>query len=273
MKYQLAGALILVSAAWPVHAQGDPGTSLWELGVFGVGVSQQAYPGSADRVDRLLALPFFVYRGKFLRADRGGAGLRALKTADFELDIGLASTFGSKADDIAARRGMPDIGTLLEIGPRLKWNLGAESGDGYWQAEFPLRGVFDFNDHMAHKGTAFEPTLVFERRSLRGWQYRANFGSVIGDRRLADTFYGVAPVYATPQRPAYAARSGLIAWRLGTTISHEVTPDLRLFAFARVDSVAGAANTASPLVVQRTGASVGLGLTYTLSRSQRVGLD
>ena len=133
--------------------------------------------------------------------------------------------------------------------------------------------MFDLNDDLAHKGMAFEPTLRFERRTQRGWEYHTSVGAVVGDRRLADTFYGVAPAYATPQRPAYTARGGLIAWRLGTTISHRVNEDLRLFAFARVDSVSGAANDASPLVDRRTGASAGLGLTWTLMRSSAEGRD
>jgi outer membrane scaffolding protein for murein synthesis (MipA/OmpV family) len=262
--------LLCISAA---HAQADPGLPLWEFGAFGVGVSQQAYPGSSAQVNRVLALPYLVYRGEILRADRGAVGLRAVKTTAFELDVGVAAAFGSNADDSEARRGMPNLGTLVEIGPRLRWKLGAGPGGGQWRAEFPWRGVFDLSDHLAHKGMAFEPTLLFERRAQRGWQYHASFGVVRADRRLADTFYGVAPIYATPQRPAYTARSGLAAWRLGTSVSYRVTPDLRLFAFARLDSVAGAANVASPLVDRRTGSSVGLGLTYTLARSERAAVD
>lgn len=99
-------------------------TPLWELGAFGVGVSQQAYPGSDQQVSRGLVLPYLVYRGRFLRADRETAGLRAIKTPSFELDVGVAGSFGAKSDDIKARSGMPDLGTLVEFGPRLRWNIG-----------------------------------------------------------------------------------------------------------------------------------------------------
>jgi outer membrane protein len=272
-NWLLASVLVFLCTPWPARAQTEPSLPLWELGAFGVGVSQQAYPGSSDRVNRLLVLPYFVYRGEVLRAERGSAGIRVLNTPDFELDIGVASAFGSNSDDSAARRGMPDLGWLVEAGPRLIWKLGGVPARGQWQAEFPLRGVFDLSDGLAHKGMAFEPTLRFERRAERGWRYQASVGAVFGDHDLADTFYGVAPAFATLQRPAYAAHGGLIAWRLGTSISHRVTPDLRLFGFARVDSVAGAANRASPLVDRRTDASVGVGFSYTLLRSQRDARD
>jgi len=95
-----------------------PSLPLWELGAFAVGVSQQAYPGSDQQVQRGLALPFLVYRGRFLRADRETAGLLAVKTPLYEIDIGVAGSFGSASDEIEARRGMPDLGTL---GPGRVW--------------------------------------------------------------------------------------------------------------------------------------------------------
>ena len=240
---------------------------LWEVGGFALGVSQQAYPGSDQRVQRALALPFFIYRGEFLRADRETVGLRAFKTPEFELDIGFAGAFGSSANDIEARRGMRDLGTLVELGPRLKWNLGAGPGKGRWRAEFPLRAVFDLDDKAAHRGYSFEPKLVFERQAQAGWAYSASVSAIVADQKLASTFYEVAPAEATAQRASYAAKSGLVAWRLSTSASRSLSPDWRLFGFVRMDSLAGAANEASPLVRQQSGASVGVGLVYTWLRS------
>ena len=158
----------VISSA-PVAAQSSSSLPLWELGTFGVGISQQAYPGSDQQVNRGLVLPSLVYRGQFLRADRETAGLRAIKTPRFELDIGVAGSFGARSDDVAARRGMPDLGTLVEFGPRIKWNLGEGPGGGRWRAELPVRGVFDLNDRAAHRGMAFEPELSFQRRAKGGW--------------------------------------------------------------------------------------------------------
>ena len=248
-------------------AQAPAGQPLWEVGGFAVGVSQQAYPGSDQQVSRALALPYFVYRGEVLRADRDTLGLRAFKTPTFELDVGFGGALGASSDSIDARRGMRDLGTMVELGPRLKWNLGAAPGGGRWRAEFPLRAAFDLSDGAAHRGWAFEPELVYERRSDSGWAYSASIGAIVADRKLAGTFYDVSAAEATLLRPAYAARSGLVGWRLGTSVSRSLGADWRLFGFARVDSVAGAANQHSPLVRQTTGTTVGVGLTYTWLRS------
>jgi MipA family protein len=268
LKSIYLGATVLLASMHTAHAQQGADLPLWELGGVGLGVSQQAYPGSDQQVQRGLLLPYVIYRGEFLRADRDTAGLRAIKTQDFELDIGVAGSFGAGSDKIDARVGMPKLGTLVEFGPRVKWNLGEGPGKGRWGLELPLRGVFDLSDGGKYRGVAFEPELTFSRRSVNGWGYSTSVGAILANRQLADTYYGVAAPFALANRPAYTAKSGLVAWRLGVSASRSITPDWRFFSFARVDSVAGAANEDSPLVKQKTGGSVGIGLTYTWLRSE-----
>ena len=262
-------ALAVSTAAAPARAQTPPDLPLWEIGAFGIGVSQQAYPGSDEQVNRSLAVPYFIYRGEVLRADRGAAGLRALKTPRFELDVGFAGSFAARSNEIDARRGMPDLGTLVEFGPRLRWKLGEGLADGRWRLDVPLRGVFDLNARAAHRGMTLEPELSFERRSLGSWSYTTSLSAVLADARLASTFYSVEAPFVLPDRPAYAARSGLVAWRLSASLSRPLGTDWRWFGFARLDSVRGAANETSPLVRRTEGATVGLGVAYTWRRSER----
>jgi outer membrane protein len=276
LRAAFASAFSLVAcstamAQQPTEAAGK--LPLWEVGGFALGVSQQAYPGSDQQVNRALALPFFIYRGEFLRADRDTAGLRAIKTADFELDIGVAGAFGGDSTELDARRGMPKLGTLVEIGPRAKWNLGEAPGGGRWRVELPLRAVFDLSNQAEHRGLSFEPKVVFDGRPVGGWFYSASVGAILADQPLARTFYDVTPAQATAQRAAYSAKSGLVAWRLSTSVSRSLSPDWRLFGFARLDTVAGAVNEDSPLVRQKTGASVGVGLVYTWTRSEQTARD
>lgn len=273
----IAGLLLTHAAMGLAHAQVDPAESgaqpLWEVGAVGVGVSQQAYPGSDAQIRRGLVLPYFFYRGKVLRADRETTGLRAIKTDNFELDLGVAAAFGSSSDKIEARRGMPDLGTLIEFGPRLRWNLGEAPGGGSWRAVLPLRGVFDLSDRGAHRGMSLEPELQYRRSADAGWNYAMSLGAIFADRRLAGTFYDVAPIYARTNRPAYEASAGLVAWRVGAFATHKLDRDWRIFGFARMDTVAGAANRDSPLVRQQTGFTTGVGVSWTWLRSEATAQD
>jgi len=266
----LAAAALLASA---VHAREAP--PLWEAGVFVGGATQPGYPGADDRTRRVAVLPYLIYRGPLLRIDNDGARLRALRTPRLELNLGVSGSLGSSADASDARAGMPDIGTLIEAGPRLVWNLveADARGRAAWRLELPLRAALDLEDRLSYRGLVFSPELVHERRLGGGWNAGLRFGPVFGNERLADLFYQVDARYATPTRPLYDARGGLIAWRAGGSLMRSLNRDLSVFAFASVDSLAGASNRNSPLVERHLGFSAGIGLAWSFLRSAQPAAD
>jgi outer membrane scaffolding protein for murein synthesis (MipA/OmpV family) len=269
----LLSAAITLACIGAARAQETTGRPLWEIGGVALGVSQQAYPGSDQRVRRGVVLPYLIYRGRFLRADSDGVGVRPVRTPTYEFDISAAGAFGSDADRDPARRGMPNLGTLVEFGPRLKWHLGGSPEGGRWRLDLPLRGVFDLSDSLTYRGAVFQPGVVWARRIAPRWNVSASLSVLVADEKLADTFYEVEPRFATASRPAYDAKAGLLATRLGASVAHDLTRDWTLFGFARLDSVAGAANRDSPLVRRTTGSTVGFGVSYTWLRSSRPAQD
>jgi MipA family protein len=268
----LLAALSLTSPP-AVQAQSAREESLWEIGLAGVTASQQAYPGASQQTTRTLVLPFGIYRGKYFRADRDNLGVRTFVTPALEFDLGFGAALGSDSSDIDARRGMPDLGDLIEAGPRLRWHIGTDDKGGRLRADFPLRAVLDLSDRLAYQGLSFEPKLTYERHPGSRWRYATSAGAIFGDARFAGVLYGVDPAYATPERPAYEAQAGLIAWRLSTNATFDLTREIRVFGYVRVDTVAGAANVDSPLVRERTGVSGGVGISYTFRSSQKVAFD
>ncbi|MFM7706033.1 MAG: MipA/OmpV family protein [Rubrivivax sp.] len=257
----------MLGAAPAARAQEAP--ARWEVGVLAFGVSQQAWPGAASQIRRAYPLPYAFYRGPLLRVDQETVGLRAVKTPGFELDLGFAGAFGSRAQDIPARRGMPDLGTLVEFGPRGTWQLGQTESGTRWQFELPLRGVFDVDARGAARGLTLEPRLEARHADLASWKVTASAAALLGDARINDTVYGVARSYATPARPAWEGRAGLVAWRFTASASRPLAPNWQLFAFARVDDVSGAANGGSALVERRTGLTAGAGLRWTFLQSRQ----
>ena len=254
-------------------AAGSSARPLWEVGVIAGAVSQQAYPGSDRQVNRGVALPWVAYRGRYLRADREGVGIRAVSTPMYEFDVSAAGAFGSRASEDPVRQGMPDLGTLVEFGPRLRVNLGGTPQDGRWRLDLPLRGVFDLSDSFDYRGAIFQPGVSWSRRLPGAWNLGTSASLVFADERLSRTFYEVSPAYATATRPAYQAKAGLMATRLSASLSKNITRDWTLYAFARADSVAGAANRNSPLVSRTTGFTAGVGVLWTWLRSSEVAND
>ena len=248
----------------------EPNLPLWEAGIGAAVFNTPAYPGASDRSNRGLVLPFLLYRGKVLRADQQGVGARLLDTDKVEFDIGFAGALPSRSNDVDARRGMPDLGTLVEFGPRVKYKF-ADLGDaGRLRFELPVRAVIEARGGLRRQGWTTEPRFVWERRGDGGrWTMEAQVGAVLGDRRIHGYFYDVAPQYATADRPDYRSDGGLMLVRTGVFGTVRVNPDVRVFGFVRLDSYAGNANRDSPLFRKEFGPSAGVGLAWTLARSAK----
>ena len=283
----LAGGLAAATLAFAAAAQDAPddpaargsesAPPLWELGLFSFASYQAPYPGSDQPIAKAEVLPYGLYRGSVVRVADGGAGVRALKTPRVEWVVSATGAFGGSSNEVRAREGMPAIGWLVEAGPALKLNLG-DLVDPAWEPrrtrlELPVRAVLDLSAGLRHRGWSFEPRLT--HTAWRNETFALSFSGslLVGDRALNRLFYGVDPAYATPDRPAYAARPGLIATRLGVNLGHRLTDTLRMHWYAQFESVRGAANEASPLVRAHEDGGVGVSLTWAFRRSDERGVD
>lgn len=249
--------------------------SLWEFGAAGAGGSRPAYPGSDTRLTNQAAVPYGIYRGKYLRAGEGGLRVRARKDDTTELDIGVSGSLGSDSSDVPARAGMPNLGTLIEIGPRLKVRLPSRPSGARVTLSLPLRAVFDLSDSGRDRGYTFEPGLSVGWRPWANTSVGVGLTAFFGDRRLNRLFYGVDPLQENTDigRTAFEARAGLIATRLSLSMSTAVTRDMYFGSYLRFDTVRGAANEDSPLVRKTEGLTAGIGLSWTLFRSERPAED
>lgn len=269
MARGVGGVMIMLALAGPAAAQqAAPDLPLWELGVFGGAALTPAYPGAEDRSTRALVLPLLIYRGKVLRADRAGINARLINTERVEFDLGFALSLPARSDDVAARAGMPDLNSLLEFGPRVKVLLAEPTARSRLRLEVPLRAPVELGNGFHRQGLVLEPRLVLETGGEDGkWQADANLGAVIGNARLNQYFYEVAPQYATATRPAYRAEGGLMMTRLGLSLSRRLSPDWRVFGFGRYENYTHAANRESPLFRRNSGMSIGIGFAWTGYRS------
>ena len=255
----------------------DEPLPLWEIGAFAIGGYQPAYPGSDQNLARARLLPYAIYRGSILRLEGGSVGVRALRTPRYEWDVSATGSFGASANQVRVRAGMAGIGTLVEIGPAWRINLGdlidPRRDARLTRLELPIRAVFDANDRLAHRGRTFEPRL--SHTAWRGASAALVFSAsaLFGDRLLNHLFYGVDPAYVTADRPAYAAKGGLIALRLGASLRQRVSSAVRLQWFTQVETVRGAANESSPLVRSRQEAGFGASLTWGIWQSTQTGVE
>ena len=263
---RIAGAVAVACALGALAMPARADQPLWELGV-GLGhLSLPYYRGAATSQRWWLPVPYFVYRGEILRADREGTRAVLFDAENVDFDISVAATAPADSNDDAARAGMPDLAPTAEIGPQLNVRLARGPG---WHVDLrmPVRAVVLLQSRPRGAGWSASPVLNLDVAIPRG-NVGLQAGALWGSRRLNGYFYDVAPVYATADRPAYTAGSGYAGWQATAAVSRRVGA-YWIGAFARRDSLAGAAFEASPLVKRRDFWTYGFAVSWVFAQSER----
>ena len=256
-------------------AQVDPaesGPPLWEFGLAAYGRFGPAYPASEDSQLDAFPLPYPIYRGKFLRM--GDDTDKPVRTHLFrrdrvKLDLDFGINFSAKSDDIDARTGMPDLDLLVEMGPELEFQFAPEPFGGKIFLALQARGAASVDGlNPDWRGVVYSTELRFERR-FQASEFIVKLTPEWASEGYMDFFYGVAPVYATAERPAYEAGSGYLGTRLSLTLRHAISSTLDIVGGLRFGFYQGAANANSPLFTQQTTSGVMLALVWKFWASER----
>ena len=272
----LAGA---VQAAEPVEPGPDvdaglnPGVQrpLWELGLGVAGLRLPDYRGSDQSRGYLLPLPYVVYRGTWLKADRDGARALLLDTQRVKVDVSVAAATPTHSNRNAARAGMPNLSGTFEIGPNLNLTLAASRRER-WKLDLrlPVRAAFSLERSPAFVGSTFSPNLNLDVGGVGGgWNLGLLTGPVFADRKYHRYYYGVDAAYATPSRPAYQAHGGYAGWQALAATSRRFG-NTWVGAFVRYDSLRGATFDDSPLLRRNSALTFGLGVSWILATSSEL---
>lgn len=255
------GLVLLALCCLPARAD-EP---LWEAGMGAGWLRLPHYRGSNESHSWLLPVPYFVYRGNFLRADKDGARAMLFDGDRVDFDLSLGASPPTKSKDSQARAGMPDLAPTFEIGPKLNARLARGAG---WKVDLrvPVRAVITLQSQPRAVGWNLEPVINGDFE-VNGFNLGVQAGPLWGDRRLHSTLYSVAPEFATATRPAYSAPGGYAGWQATAGFSRRVGR-LWVGAFVRHDSLSGAAFAASPLVKSRNNTAFGLAMSWVFAVSE-----
>lgn len=267
MSRRGALAALLLTACWTARAPAKE-EPLWEYGL-GVGaVAFEDYRGSDTSHVYPLPIPYLLYNGEFLKADRDGVRGTLLHQDRLDLNLSVNATTPVRND--RERDGMPDLRPTVEIGPSLDLHL-LRSSDARFKLDLrmPLRAAFTVEASPREIGWTFTPRFnldVADPVGLTGWNLGLLTGPLFADRRYHDYFYSVAPQYATAARPVYQAVGGYAGTQTLASMSKRY-PRFWIGAFIRYDTLAGAAFIDSPLVERRSYWSTGFGISWMIHRS------
>ncbi len=247
--------------------------SLWEIGIGGGGGLVPDYPAAAQNHLHGIVLPYFVYRGRYLRANDGKGIVRGryVPSDRLEFDLSVSGSFPTDSDDNDARRGMPDLDYLVEFGPRMQYTL-IKGGSGMKiDLELPVRAVFstDFSN-SDYRGVVFQPELTLRHPDPwgNGTRLRVSAGPIFSTEKFMDYIYGVSPEFATPERPVFSGNGGYLGTKLKLRVVKQLSRRISVFGAANVAVYNNAENEESPLYKNNINVDLGLGFSWTFWRSR-----
>ncbi len=264
-------AVVLTAAAgiWaPAQADEKP---LWEFGL-GVGVLVfNDYRGADTTHAYPLPLPYFVYRGEILKADRDGLRGKLFRRRRIELTLSVNAT--TPVRNNSARAGMPDLRSTFEIGPQLNVHLWSGEDERLkLDLRVPARAAFTLQANTQMIGMFIAPHIALDIAQFRGeegWKLGLLAGPLFANQRYDGYFYTVAPQYATTSRPAYDAPGGYAGAQMLASLTRRY-PSYWIGAYVRHDTLAGASFEASPLVKRNSYWSAGVGIAWMIGQSTRL---
>lgn len=275
MSHAFAGALAAacIGLIVPAGARADNGQRpLWEFGL-GVGALGFAdYRGADTASVYPVPVPYFVYRGRFLQADRDGIRGLFLRSERIEVNLSVNATTPVRSSNRGLRAGMPSLRPTIEMGPSIDVHLWRTAQARYQlDLRLPLRSAFTLEAAPRRVGWLFTPTLnldVADPGGHVGWNLGLLLGPVFAERRYNDYFYTVNSEQALPTRPAYRACGGYAGSQFIVSASKRFEQRWA-GAFLRYDSLAGASFADSPLVRTQRYWSAGIGIAWMIGRSSR----
>jgi MipA family protein len=244
----------------------------WELGAGVAGLMLPDYRGSDEVRSYLLPVPYIIYRLEWIKADRTGIRSTLLNREEVELNLSMSATPPVRSKNNRAREGMSDLKPMVEFGPSLDIHLWHGDGRRFkLDVRVPVRAAFTVESPPRDAGVSLSPTLNFDVADIGGrpWQLGLLAGPIFATRRQHQYFYGVSGSDARPDRPAYDAGGGYAGLQFLVALSRRFEKAW-FGAYARYDTLRGAAFEDSPLVRRPYYVSAGFAIAWIPLQSSRM---
>ncbi len=277
LKWFLAG-LLTTSLGWTGECVGESTISegeklpLYEYGIVGLAAHFPHYTGSNEYQTYAFPMPYFVYRGEIVKADRDGIRGIFWRHKQIEMDISMSGN--TPVGDNKARTGMEDLDAIGEAGPALNYYFfdHGERDAFFFQATLRAAFSLDFDSgldvgyegYVSDISVIFRDSRIFREQKVR---FHASTGLRFADAEMHKYFYDVPLADVTPNRPYYEAEGGYGGLQISGSITKELTPAFWLSCYGRWVNIDGAVYEDSPLVGTHNNYIVGAMLVWKIGES------
>ncbi len=264
LRFIFINGLALISS---FAAADSANKAQWELGVGLAVLDIPFYPGSSQSKTYVFPIPHFLFRAEKLEIDNGiEATFFRTEKVRFNLSADIAMPVNSQ--DSEARAGMPDIDTVLQLGPSLEITLAGDRFQAdHLRLELPVRAAISTDLRSAESvGWLFEPRLTYETRRpyKTGFTYLVSAGLRFATEDLHQYYYDVDAAFVTPEREQFESQAGYSGMFVDY-IANWRSESFIYWALLRYQNLQGAAFEDSPLVEQNDYLLIGAGVTWVFA--------
>ena len=243
--------------------------TIWELGAGLTGINLPLYPGSTENKNYLIPFPYLRIKSKFFEVNEGVRGF-FYQSLDFRFNISADLGVPVNSDDSSLRNGMPDLNTVIQIGPSLEIIFaGGRKQSFEFRFELPARTAIATDlKNSDNIGWIAEPRITYEtlRPFKTGWAYQVSTGLRYATQEYHQYYYNVPTAFTTVNRPFFEADKGYSGLFLDL-VANWREQDFIYFAYMRYQNLNNTAFENSPLVEDTNYVSVGLGMVWIFADS------
>ncbi len=247
---------------------------LYEYGLIGIGSTLPHYRGSDEYTNYYFPLPYFVYRGEWVKANREGVRGIFWRTKRLTTEISISGN-PPVSDDNEAREGMDELDALLEIGPALRfyfWDMG-EWNSFYMQANLRAATSIGFDDgvDMAYQGFTSVFNMTYLNSTLlkkQNIRFHLNGGFKFSNSEFHSYFYDVSSEFVTAERAKYDADGGYGGLHLSGSIVKEFSSKFLFGVYGRWANNSGTVYEDSPLMREDNNYVLGAMLIWKIGESE-----
>lgn len=278
-SYLMMITMLIATKAYGSDASAEANNKLdkprWEAGVFAATFYTPLYPASAQTQQKILPVPFLIYRGERLRIGEDGViKAMAIEKPHFKVDLSLGAAFNANSNDSTIREGMPDLDFIFEVGPQVSFMLFDSEENETW-LNLQVRKVFstDFSD-IQSRGYIFQPEISFhgEKFLSDNSSLKLTISPLFATDKMHQYFYQVDDEFSNSNRSAYQAKGGYLGSEIAMINRFNIRENIMLFVSTKLDFFKGASNDNSPLFEKEFNYSIGVGIKWTLFTSNKASL-
>lgn len=255
--------LIPITTAGRLYAMDSTAESRWSLGI-GVGFySIPDYPGAEHTNNILAPIPYLEYKGPRLTLSNGRISSLLFNSEKIVIDISADGTPPVKSENNGARKEMPDLDPVLEVGPALELYLWRDARNKIF-FDVPLRYGLA-SDFKRTKGIGWlsNPRIKYHFH-YQQWRFRAGLGPIYASEKHNNYYYGVDEAFSAAYRQPYSPDRGYSGFLYSLGMQKR-QGRLKFDAYFRLVDLAGSERENSPLVKRDKSLLWGSSITWIFS--------